>query len=113
MAVHTTSRKLLENRARPVSVGLGSLCFREWNQGMDSGTLIKPYSQVNAPVVELLCDLCKLPRSRRHALVAIVGDTSKFLCEACCRETGSGPYSDPFGWGDFWLLYVALRGGAA
>ncbi len=71
--------------------------------------LLSKQKPVN-PVIELCCDLCKATCSRRKALTVEVNGRSLFLCEPCCRETGSGAYSDPYGWNDFWLV---RRGGAA
>lgn len=60
--------------------------------------------------VELCCDLCRLPRTRRRALVAEVNGSSLFLCEICCRKAGS---NNPYGLSGSWLLYASIKGGDA
>ncbi len=72
--------------------------------------MIEPY---HTPIASLNCDRCGEVRSRRKGLTAEINGRSLFLCDSCCRETQSGPWSDYYGWNDFWSLYVQLRGGAA
>lgn len=80
---------------------------------MDSANIGLKSNQVKPLVIKINCDKCGKVRSRRRALTSEINGQSLFLCENCCRETSSGAFSDPYGWNDFWLLYVELRGGAA
>jgi len=64
-----------------------------------------------APVAELLCDLCELPRPRKKALAAEVNGRSLFLCADCCCKVGN--HRDPAARIDFWLRCASFRGGAA
>lgn len=76
---------------------------------MDSQNIEPNAHRVKPPILSLICDYCKRPKSRRGGVSAVIVGCNRFVCASCTRDL----WANSYGYSAEEIAIFLSEGGAA